>query len=178
MADYVTAVRTADGDKLIDYNALANRPNIASDALLDDEGNANPLREHAENHALGGYDYIEPNSIGAAKIPVMLKITLPLTDPGWTEQTDEETGETYYTQDATVAGVDADVNTQWISVSPVPETEDAYNNAKVTATQQSENTITFTANSIPKIDETECSVLVYVVIQDVDMQEGVTDDAS
>lgn len=28
MSQYVTAIRTADGDKQIDYNALANKPNL------------------------------------------------------------------------------------------------------------------------------------------------------
>ena len=31
MADYITKIRTADGDKQIDYNALANLPDLTSD---------------------------------------------------------------------------------------------------------------------------------------------------
>lgn len=28
MADYITAIRTAEGDKKIDYDALANKPTV------------------------------------------------------------------------------------------------------------------------------------------------------
>ena len=31
-AKYVTKIRTADGDKQIDYNALANKPDVPSSA--------------------------------------------------------------------------------------------------------------------------------------------------
>lgn len=33
MADYVTKIRTSTGDKPIDYNALANLPNVNPDNL-------------------------------------------------------------------------------------------------------------------------------------------------
>lgn len=178
MPEYVTKIRTTAGDLPYDYNSLANKPNIASDALLDEEGNANPLREHAENHAIGGYDYIEPNSIGAAKIPVMMIVNLPLIDPGWGAQTDGETGETYYTQEVQVNGVDSDPNTQWISVSPTPNSEEAYNAAKVTATAQGENSITFSASSIPAVNEVQCAIEAYVVIQDVSMQTNQVEEGT
>ena len=41
MADYVTKIRTRDGDKKIDYNALANLPDIPSvDESLLNQGDA------------------------------------------------------------------------------------------------------------------------------------------
>ena len=175
MPDYVTKIRTTAGDLPYDYNSLANLPELTPEAV-----GAAPLL-HAMNHAEDGIDPIEPNSIGAAKIPVMMIINLPLTDPGWSAQTDGETGETYYTQTATVNGVDLNPTTQWISVSPVPDSEEAYNAAKVTATAQGENSITFSASSIPSIDDVQCAVQAYVVIQDVNMQTDVgevTSDAS
>ena len=33
MADYITAIRTAEGDKQIDYNALANLPDLSASSL-------------------------------------------------------------------------------------------------------------------------------------------------
>ena len=36
MANYVTRIRTEDGDLQIDYNALANLPNIPSSIVVDD----------------------------------------------------------------------------------------------------------------------------------------------
>lgn len=177
MPDYVTAIRTTAGDLPLDYTlGVTNKPDLSPEAL-----GVAPV-QHAENHWSTGTDPLDPNAIGAARIPVMLKITLPLTDPGWTAQIDDETGETYYTQTADVPGVDADVNTQWISVSPDPDSEDAYNAAKVTATEQGENTITFSASSIPAVDDVQCAVNAYIVIQDVNMasntDEGVAEDAS
>ena len=52
MAEYITAVRTADGDKQIDYRSLANRPPDT----------------HADEHAIGGKDPITPESIGAVSL--------------------------------------------------------------------------------------------------------------
>lgn len=34
MADYITKIRTLDGDKQIDYNALANKPSIGKASLV------------------------------------------------------------------------------------------------------------------------------------------------
>ena len=36
MADYITAIRTVDGDKKIDYNALANKPDLSGVKELSD----------------------------------------------------------------------------------------------------------------------------------------------
>lgn len=44
MADYITAIRTAEGDKKIDYNALANKPT-----------NMTP-KSHADTHKIDGSD--------------------------------------------------------------------------------------------------------------------------
>ena len=52
MAEYITRIRTADGDKQIDYKALANRPPDT----------------HANEHAIGGSDTITPEMIGAVSV--------------------------------------------------------------------------------------------------------------
>lgn len=72
MPQYVTAIRTSEGDKLIDYTALANKEHAKQHSasgtdpiLLTDIGAAEAT--HASQHYSSGSDPITPSDIGAAK---------------------------------------------------------------------------------------------------------------
>lgn len=72
MPQYVTAIRTSEGDKLIDYTALANKEHAKQHSasgtdpiLLTDIGAAKAT--HASQHSSVGSDPITPSDIGAAK---------------------------------------------------------------------------------------------------------------
>ena len=72
MPQYVTAIRTSEGDKKIDYTALANKEHAKQHSasgsdpiLLTDIGAAKAT--HANQHSSVGSDPITPSDIGAAK---------------------------------------------------------------------------------------------------------------
>ena len=83
MADYVTAIRTADGDKKIDYNALANKPTVSSlgavpntttvngkplsgnISLTASDVNAVPKTTKVNGKALSGNISLTANDVGA-----------------------------------------------------------------------------------------------------------------
>lgn len=180
MAEYVTAIRTAEGDKQIDYVlGIANKPDIPSNVVqyvqqdLTDEQKAQVRNnigvtglKHAEQH-ISGDDRIYPSDIGAASIPTMQRVTLVASD--WSEETNTLTDEIFYKQTVSVQGVSSEYTKQWISISPVPATEGVYVKSGITAVEQDVDALTFTAAVLPNIN-----VLVYVVIQDIAMQKGVS----
>lgn len=187
---YVTRIRTTEGDKQIDYNALANLPTIPSDVVkytqqtLTDDQKAQAREnigvtglKHADQHKIGGSDPIAPSDIGAASIPAMRQVNL--TFEGW-ELVGEGTEDVYYQQVAPVPGVKADETLQLISISPVPSTQSAYSDAGIIATKQGVDSLTFTAAALPTVTD-NAPIVVYVVIQDIDMtnkdgeQEGEVD---
>lgn len=43
MADYITRIRTIDGDRQIDYNALANLPDLDKKSNIDHKHNASEV---------------------------------------------------------------------------------------------------------------------------------------
>ena len=57
MAEYVTAIRVADGDKKIDYNALANLPEIPSIEGLATVAQLEDKVNKEEGKALSSNDY-------------------------------------------------------------------------------------------------------------------------
>lgn len=79
MADYVTAIRTATGDKLIDYQALANK-------------------NHSAQHSKDGADPITPELIGA---PAKSKLVTASIGTSWTGDSAP------YTQQISVDGATA-----------------------------------------------------------------------
>lgn len=180
MAEYVTAIRTTEGDKQIDYIlGIANKPDIPSNIVhyvaqeLNDEQKAVARNNigaastsHAESHYPGGSDALDLNKLGASAITTLQAKTL--TADGWgdpikvKDENGSETDEVYYEMNLAVDGVSADEDTQLISISPVPSTQVAYADAGVTATKQGLNQITFTAAALPTED-----LLVYIVIQSI-----------
>lgn len=78
MADYVTKVRTADGDKQIDYNALANLPDLTVYATKT-EVNAVSTDYTA---TIKSTDWSESNSVFVASVTVtgITKNDTPIVD--------------------------------------------------------------------------------------------------
>lgn len=178
MAEYVTAIRTEEGDKQIDYNYLANLPTIPSNVVqyveqeLTEEQQAQVRDnigvtglQHADQHKIGGNDPISPSDIGAASVPTMRQVDLIFDS--W-ELIGEGTEEEYYQQITPVPGVLADETKQLISISPVPSTQAAYSDAGIVATKQGTDSITFTAAALPTVTD-NAPIVVYIVIQDIDM---------
>ena len=74
MAEYVTAIRTPDGDKPIDYNALANKPKVNGKDLTGDlqltasDVGAFSVPQGTKGQLLG---YVSNNKLGAiSSVPV------------------------------------------------------------------------------------------------------------
>ena len=89
---------------------------------------------------------------GLAKAPSACKVTLSAS--GWDS--------TAKTQSATVSGVLEDESKQLIMPMPAGTSMSAYNEAGIQMTAQAANTVTFTADTVPKAD-----VEVWVVVQAV-----------
>ena len=89
---------------------------------------------------------------GLAKAPVACKVTLSAS--GWDS--------TAKTQSATVSGVLEDEIKQLIMPMPAGTSMSAYNEAGIQMTAQGDNSVTFTADTVPKAD-----VEVWVVVQSV-----------
>ena len=89
---------------------------------------------------------------GLAKAPVACKVTL--TASGWDS--------TAKTQSATVSGVLEDESKQLIMPMPAGTSMSAYNEAGIQMTAQGNNSVTFTADTVPTAD-----VEVWVVVQSV-----------
>lgn len=60
MADYITAIRTVDGDKQIDYNALANKPDLSLSGL----GAAAAGHKHSASDVTSGTLSVERGGTG------------------------------------------------------------------------------------------------------------------
>ena len=96
--------------------------------------------------------------------PSACKVTL--TASGWDS--------TAKTQSATVSGVLEDESKQLIMPMPAGTSMSAYNEAGIQMTAQAANTVTFTADTVPKVD-----VEVWVVVQSVnDVTPPTLDQAS
>lgn len=54
MADYITTIRTIDGDRQIDYNALANLPDLSEKSNIDHKHTASEVGALSNK---GGYLY-------------------------------------------------------------------------------------------------------------------------
>lgn len=166
--EFVQGIRTTDGDKKYDYNALGNLPNptdnmcsVGTDLLAK----INAYQQHAGQHAIGGGDWISPNSIGAANIPLMFVVNIPVD--AWAEEPSEFTENgTIFKQSVPVQGVKKDKNAQWISVGPAPDAGEVYSTAAVRAHEQDEGCIIFAAEVKPTADTAAC-----VMIQDIIIKE-------
>ena len=90
----------------------------------------------------------------SAKADKPKRVNVTLTASGWNSSTK--------TQAVTVDGVLADESAQIIQPMPTMESQSAYNTAGILAIKQAENSITFTALTIPTAD-----LSVYIVITEV-----------
>lgn len=57
MSEYITKIRTDQGDKQIDYNALANLPTISNPNLLINSDFRNPINQRGQTSYTGGGIY-------------------------------------------------------------------------------------------------------------------------
>lgn len=92
------------------------------------------------------------SEVGAATKPKRVRVTI--TASGWNSSTK--------TQTVRVNGVLADESAQVIQPIPAIASQSAYNAAGILATGQAENSITFTASTVPTAD-----LSVYIVITEV-----------
>lgn len=112
--------------------------------LTQDEYNKLPTKNSNTLYAI--------TDAGDSAIPKAKLVTL--TVAGWDNSAK--------TQSVTVAGILADESKQMIIPMPATASMTAYNNACIQCTSQAENTLTFTADTVP----TE-AIQVYVTYQDV-----------
>ena len=96
----------------------------------------------------------EEESVFLAETPVSTAVTLSAS--GWNSSSK--------TQTVTVSEVLANETKQLITPTPAASSQAAYYNAGIRCTNQAENSLTFTAKTIPTADLT-----VYVTIQGVSM---------
>nr|DAV05339.1 MAG TPA: tail collar fiber protein [Caudoviricetes sp.] len=78
----------------------------------------------------------------AQAIPKLTIVTLPAS--GW--------GSTTKSQTIAVAGVDADETKQWIECTGVISNQSAFDDASIKITAFAENSLTFTASTVPTVD--------------------------
>lgn len=108
---------------------------------------------HASEHSTTGSDPITPKSIGAAAKPN--KIYLELLASNWDS--------TSKTQTVAANGVLSDESKQLIIITPSLASQATYYDSIIKCTNQSLNSLTFTAGTIPT-----SNLYVYVVIQEVE----------
>lgn len=122
-----------------EYNALPTK-NANTLYAITDAGEADVLTQQYVDSAV------------ATAIPKAKLVTL--TVAGWDNSAK--------TQSVTVAGILADESKQMIIPMPATASMTAYNDAGIQCTGQAENTLTFTADTVPT-----AAIQVYVTYQDV-----------
>lgn len=128
----------------------------ASEVGADASGAAAQALTDAKTWVTGqGYQTdSEVQAAVSAKADKPKRVSVTLTASGWNSSAK--------TQTVTVSGVSADESAQVIQPIPAIASQSAYNAAGILATGQAENSITFTATTVPTAD-----LSVYVVITEV-----------
>ena len=153
----VPSTRTVNGKALSsditlsasDVGALPNTTVIPS---VEDLATKAALDSHINNTDI--HVTIDKKNAWDAKANVPCMVQISLLASGWDSSTS--------TQTVTVNGVVADETAQLIIPKPARASQSAYYKAGIMYTEQDDNSLTFTASTIPTEDLT-----VYVVIQEV-----------